>query len=100
MSTEVTRFVDPDLVVELAKGICRVPSPLGGERPLALYVAGQLARLGFEVEVQDVVPGRPNVVAVLRGDPAYRSFVFNGHLDIPASFGVWRRDPYDTWIDG
>ena len=99
MSTDVTRFVDPALVVELAQGICRIPSPLGGEKPLAVYVAGQLAALGFEVELQDVVADRPNVVAIRRGDPDYQSFLFNGHLDIPTPFGEWRRDPYDPWLE-
>src|SRR5215216_160491 len=86
------------MVVDLAQGICRIPSPLGGEKPLAVYVARRLCELGFEVELQEVVQDRPNVVAIRRGNPAYRSFMFNGHLDIPEPFGEWSHDPYDPWI--
>ena len=92
------RLVDPDVAVDLALGICRIPSPLGGEKPLAVYIAGRLRELGFDVELQDVVQDRPNVVAIRRGNPAYQSFMFNGHLDIPEPFGEWSRDPYDPWV--
>ncbi len=99
MAVDARRLVDSDVVVDLALGICRIPSPLGGEKPLAVYVARRLRELGFDVELQDVVAERPNVVAIRRGNPAFRSFMFNGHLDIPEPFGAWRRDPYDPWIE-
>jgi acetylornithine deacetylase/succinyl-diaminopimelate desuccinylase-like protein len=99
VAVDVTRLVESDLVVDLAQGICRIPSPLGGEKPLAIYVAGRLRDLGFEVELQDVVQDRPNVVAIRRGNPAYKSFMFNGHLDIPEPFGEWSHDPYDPWVE-
>jgi acetylornithine deacetylase/succinyl-diaminopimelate desuccinylase len=95
---DVGRLVDPDVVVDLAQGICRIPSPLGGEKPLAVYVARRLSDLGFEVELQDVVQDRPNVIAIRRGNPDYKSFMCNGHLDIPQPFGAWSHDPYDPWI--
>ncbi|MGH2615530.1 MAG: M20 family metallopeptidase [Thermomicrobiales bacterium] len=99
MAVDARRLVDSDVVVDLALGICRIASPLGGEKPLAVYVAGRLRELGFDVELQDVVPERPNVVAICRGNPAFKSFMFNGHLDIPEPFGTWRHDPYDPWIE-
>ena len=54
--------------------------------------------MGFEVELQDVVQDRPNVVAIRRGNPAYKSFMLNGHLDIAEPFGKWSHDPYDPWV--
>jgi acetylornithine deacetylase/succinyl-diaminopimelate desuccinylase-like protein len=98
VAVDVRHQVDADLVVDLALGICRIPSPLGGERPLAVYVARRLRDLGFEVELQDVVADRPNVVAIRRGNPDYQSFMCNGHLDIPEPFGEWSHDPYDPWV--
>jgi acetylornithine deacetylase/succinyl-diaminopimelate desuccinylase-like protein len=100
VAIDVCRLVESDVVVDLAQGFCRIPSPLGGEKPLAVYVARRLRELGFEVELQDVVQDRPNVVAIRRGNPAYKSFMFNGHLDIPEPFGEWSHDPYDPWIAG
>jgi len=43
---DVIALVDEDLVVELTKGICRIPSPLGEERPLAEFVnsSGSVSR--------------------------------------------------------
>jgi acetylornithine deacetylase/succinyl-diaminopimelate desuccinylase-like protein len=91
--------VDGELVVELAKGLCRRPSPRGGEKPAAVYLAEQLDRLGFEVELQDVVENRPNVVAILRGDPDFQSCLLNGHIDHSDPFGIWRHDPADPWVE-
>lgn len=99
MAVDVRHLVDPDQVVGLAQGICRIPSPLGGEGPLASWVACQLEELGFEVELQQVVQDRPNVIAIRRGNTDYKSFMYNGHLDIGDPFGAWSRDPYDPWID-
>ncbi len=90
--------VDRDALVKLTGDICRIPSPIGDEGPLARFIAAELERMGFETELQDVIPGRPNVVAIKRGDPAYQSFVFNGHLDVVRPFGQWSHDPFDPWI--
>jgi acetylornithine deacetylase len=98
VAIDVGHLVDVEVVVDLAQGICRIPSPLGGEKPLAVYVARRLRELGFEVELQDVVQDRPNVVAIRRGNPEFQSFMFNGHLDIPEPFGEWSHDPYDPWV--
>jgi acetylornithine deacetylase/succinyl-diaminopimelate desuccinylase len=98
VAEDVSRLVESDVVVDLARGICSIPSPLGGEKPLAVYVARRLRELGFDVELQDVVQDRPNVVAIRRGNPDYKSFMLNGHLDIPDPFGEWSHDPYDPWI--
>jgi acetylornithine deacetylase/succinyl-diaminopimelate desuccinylase-like protein len=91
--------VNEELVLHLTREICRIPSPLGGEGPLATFVAGELDRLGFETELQEVVAGRPNVVAIKRGNPEFQSFVFNGHLDAVLPFGEWRQDPFQPWVE-
>jgi hypothetical protein len=51
VAIDVCRLVESDIVVDLVQGICRIPSPLGGEKPLAVYVARRLRELGFEVEL-------------------------------------------------
>ena len=98
-SARLIDAVDGELVVELAKGLCRRPSPRGEEKPAAVYLAEQLDRLGFEVELQDVVEDRPNVVAILRGDPDFQSCLLNGHIDHPLPVGTWRHDPADPWVE-
>ncbi|HHV78818.1 MAG TPA: ArgE/DapE family deacylase [Firmicutes bacterium] len=54
-----------------------------GEAEAARYLAGVLSDMGLEVRLQEIIPGRPNVIGIARGsDPLrYRSIMFNGHLD-------------------
>jgi hypothetical protein len=59
VAIDARRLVESDIVVNLAQGFCRISSPLGGEGPLAVYVARRLRELEVEVELQDVVQDRP-----------------------------------------
>ena len=69
-----------------------------GEAALAYFLARRLAEAGLEVELWDVLPGRPNVVARLRGagrppgdgrpsggERPPRSLMLCGHLDVVAA---------------
>jgi acetylornithine deacetylase len=54
-----------------------------GEHQVALFLAGILEGWGFQVELQEVVPGRSNLVARAgRSRPTARSLMLNGHLDV------------------
>ena len=52
-----------------------------GEGEVATLLAGVLQDWGFSIDLQEVVPGRPNVIARTgrRGGPV---LMFNGHLDV------------------
>lgn len=52
-----------------------------GETAAARYCERFMQAAGLEVHWQDVAPGRPNVVGVLRGTGGGRSLMLNGHLD-------------------
>ena len=65
---QVLRHIHPDEVVELDRQILRIPSFRGQERQLADFLANHLSDLGLEVEQPEVEPGRPNVIARLRGE--------------------------------
>ena len=52
-----------------------------GENEVAKLLAGVLRAWGCGVELQEVAPGRPNVIARV-GKGSGRSLMFNGHLDI------------------
>jgi len=58
-----------------------------GEGAAAALLAGVLRDWGFEVELQEVAPGRPNVLARTgrRGGPV---LLFNGHLDVVGTEGM------------
>jgi acetylornithine deacetylase len=53
----------------------------GGEAAVARVLAEWLERAGLEVSVEEIVPGRPNVVAIARGSGGGRTLILNGHLD-------------------
>jgi acetylornithine deacetylase len=52
-----------------------------GEAQIASAIAAHMRRIGLEVQVEDVVPGRPNVIGVLEGRVPGRSLMFCGHVD-------------------
>jgi acetylornithine deacetylase len=61
-----------------------------GERAVAQRIAEELIGAGLEVDVADVVPGRPNVVGVLRGRRAGATLMLCGHMDTVGVAGMER----------
>lgn len=59
-----------------------------GEAAIARYVADFLRAGGLEVQLQEVRPGRFNVVGVLRGRGRGPSLMLNGHLDTVGVAGM------------
>jgi acetylornithine deacetylase len=57
------------------------------EGDVARALAAVLEAWGFRVDLQEVVEGRPNVVARI-GNPGGRSLMFNGHLDVVGVDGM------------
>jgi acetylornithine deacetylase/succinyl-diaminopimelate desuccinylase family protein len=55
-------------------------NPPGNERESAELIAEQMRDFGCTVELQEIEPGRPNVIATLEGDHQ-DSILFNGHTD-------------------
>jgi acetylornithine deacetylase len=87
------------LVRELVRIDSRNPSlaPGGpGERDIARTLAAVLESWDFRVEVNDVVDGRPNVVARV-GTPGENSLLFNGHLDVVGVEGMIHA-PWDAEV--
>ncbi len=86
----------------LARALVATPSvnpaldPDGaGEAAIAELTAGWLRAWGFEVELADAAPGRPNVLARLERGPG-RSLILNGHLDTVGVEGMV--DPFDPAV--
>lgn len=64
-------------VLSLARELVEIDSPTGSEGPVGEHVAARLTSLGYQVQRQEVTPGRWNVYAV-REPPVV---VFSTHLD-------------------
>ncbi|HKA11682.1 MAG TPA: M20/M25/M40 family metallo-hydrolase, partial [Candidatus Dormibacteraeota bacterium] len=83
--------LDLDRAVELVRQVCRIPSVLGDEGELAEFLASVMRESGFEsVELQDVLPGRPNALGEVGFGPGPR-VVLTGHLDTKPESHGWRR---------
>jgi acetylornithine deacetylase/succinyl-diaminopimelate desuccinylase family protein len=52
-----------------------------GEGQIAAAIADHMRRLGMDVEVQDVAPGRPNVIGVVDSRRPGPALLFCGHVD-------------------
>jgi acetylornithine deacetylase len=84
----MTGFVEREALVELITALVAIDSVnptlvagANGEAELADFTAGWLDRAGLEVELEEVAPGRPNLVAVAQGSGGGRSLLLNAHLD-------------------
>jgi len=96
----------PGSVVELAQALVRIPSvnPDGdpgtdrtGEQACAEFIADFLRSLGAEVDLQEVHPGRPNVVARFAAGGAKPRLLFAPHTDTVSVAGM-TIDPFGSEI--
>ena len=94
-----------DPVLPLLRDLIAIPSVnpslvpgAAGEGEIAAYVAARLRTAGMDVEVSDVLPGRPNVTGIADGREPGPAVMFCGHLDtvgvegMPAPFDPQQRD--------
>jgi acetylornithine deacetylase len=79
--------VNPDLV-----------SGGSGEAAIARFIADWLTAAGLEVHLDEILPGRPNVIAVAHGTGVGRALMFNGHMDTVGVGGM--TGPHQPFIQG
>nr|MBP8274726.1 M20/M25/M40 family metallo-hydrolase [Acidobacteriota bacterium] len=68
-----------------------------GEAAVAEVIRAAMVAAGLDVEVEDVLPGRPNVVGVLEGREPGPTVMLCGHLDTVGVEGM--ADPFTPRID-
>lgn len=95
----VLESVDQEAIVDLASHLIRIPSFKTEETPVARFLAEFFQRRGYEVQLQEVEPGRYQTVAVLRGTGGGKSLMFNGHIDIDPLASGWKRDPWTPSLE-
>ncbi|MBA2528423.1 MAG: M20/M25/M40 family metallo-hydrolase, partial [Euzebyales bacterium] len=93
--------VDDRALVAFARDLVRVPSvnrPADGlsEAPAAELVAAQMRRFGWAPVVEEVAPGRPNVIADIDGGRPGPTLLFEGHTDVvtEGNRDQWTVDPF------
>jgi acetylornithine deacetylase len=90
------------LLADLVRIDSRVPwliEGAPGEAAMAGFVAAWLRRAGVTVELEEVAPGRPNVIARIPGTGGGRALGFNAHLDTVGDAG-WPDRARAPVIDG
>jgi succinyl-diaminopimelate desuccinylase len=105
----VLAAIDESELVALTRDLIRIPSvvrpddPSANESAVAEYVQAWFAKEGFALEVQEVAPGRPNVIAWL-GEPTNgRSLLLEGHTDVvtEGNAAEWSHAPFGAdLVDG
>jgi succinyl-diaminopimelate desuccinylase len=101
--SRVFDHIGGDEVVELTRALVRIPSvyrpgePGANEALVADFVESWFTREGLPVEVQQVAPGRPNVLAwVGEKGPGRRCLLLEGHTDVVTEGDPkdWTRPPF------
>jgi acetylornithine deacetylase len=69
-----------------------------GELEIARFIAAWLERAGVEVRIDEVAPGRANVIGIARGRGGGRTLLLNGHTDTVGHDGYER--PLEPLVEG
>ncbi|MGG0657368.1 M20 family metallopeptidase [Rummeliibacillus pycnus] len=101
-----TYLRDKEVVINLTKELVQIPSvyrendPEGNETKVAMYVADYLKNIGIETYVEEVVPGRPNVIGVVDSGKPGKTLLFEGHTDVVTEGNreAWTYDPFSAEI--
>ena len=82
-AAQVLRHIDAEAIARDTLDFVSVKSETGQEGEGSRFLADLLRREGFDVTVEDVEPGRPNVYARIKGRDRHtgQTLLFNGHTD-------------------
>ncbi len=81
IAAAITSHVDEARLVEIARALVDTPSPTGHEEAMSKEVAARCEMLGLRTELQEVEPGRLNVLGTAAGCGGGPTLMFNGHMD-------------------
>src|SRR6267143_3547183 len=96
----VLTHVDSRELVDLASALIRIPSFKTEETPVAMFLENFFRSRGYDVDLQEIEPGRLQTIATLRGTGGGASLMLNGHTDINALPRRWKRDPWTPSLEG
>jgi len=100
LTRSVLAHVDQRELVDLASALIRIPSFKTEETPVALFLETFFRSRGYDVDLQEIEPGRLQTIATLRGTGGGASLMLNGHTDINALTMRWTRDPWTPSLEG
>lgn len=96
---KVLQEINPDELIGLTGDLVKMnsvwdPEAGTGEQEVAEFLAAWAERQGFEVEMDEVIPGRSNTIVTWRPAPGEKTLMFEGHTDVvtPGDLGAWKHD--------
>jgi succinyl-diaminopimelate desuccinylase len=100
--------IDREELVRFTRELVRIPSVYrpeeeeGNEERVARFVAAYLEREGFEVHMEEVMPGRPNVWVVWEGEGPGKTLLFEAHTDVVTEGRAedWSHPPFAAELVG
>jgi len=102
---KVVESVDHEELIKLTTEMVRINSvwdPVAGtsEQEAAGHIVQWAEKRGFGVHMDQVAPGRPNVVVTWEAGPGPRKLMFEGHTDVvtPGDIEAWQYDPFGAEI--
>jgi succinyl-diaminopimelate desuccinylase len=108
VSEVLSRIAEGELI-GLTRDLVRIPSvvrpgqPDATEAAVAAHVEHWMRAEGFEVEVHEVAPGRPNVLGAIGEASAGPTLLLEGHTDVvtEGDASLWSRAPFGgELVDG
>ena len=100
--------IDAEALIAFTQQLVRIPSvhdPATGrsEEPVARLVAATMREWGWSPVLEEVAPGRPNVICTIDGGLPGPTLLFEGHSDVvtEGDLSGWTVDPFGaTIVDG
>ncbi|WP_431803825.1 M20 family metallopeptidase [Halobacillus andaensis] len=97
---------DREAVISLTQQLVRIPSVYrpgvedGNEEKAAHYVADYLKAMGIEVFIEEVEPGRPNVIGIIDSGKPGKTLLLEGHTDVvtEGDHNSWKYEPFGAEI--
>jgi len=97
--------VDSEELIILTSDLVKINSvwdPVAGtsEQAAADYVLNWTRQQGFDAVMEEVAPGRPNVIVTWPAGAGSRRLMFEGHTDVvtPGDESIWQYDPFGAEI--
>jgi len=81
IKTGLNDYMSFDRMRDTLMEMVDIASPTGREGDLAAYIVNRLSAVGLDAYLQDVTPGRPNAIGILRGRGDGPNLMFTGHMD-------------------
>ncbi|MBP8718163.1 MAG: M20 family metallopeptidase [Candidatus Atribacteria bacterium] len=102
----ILKEIDKEGLVKFTQDLIRIRSVYNpdkegsNEEEVAHFVAERLKNMGWKVFIEEVIPGRTNVIAVLKGNQKGKTLLLEAHTDVvtEGDWADWKYPPFAAII--